>query len=465
MLVLAMACATSAASAQVTENFNARQGVAISQVKSYLQGKCWQFSNFDIKVSDVPKIEGDGLLVSKPMADAVTRSGIYTPLLNFNGNTEISFRYKGTSQQNQLNIFLVNANNEIIQQQDNVSLDNLRSDSAYTYKKILNFGFESGKVLLSYQHAGNNSTLAVDEISVSAPLSYENGCNKAPIGVNDLVKGTSIRTASGNVLSNDMEVDNENMHTYLLTDSKNGKVNLQGNGNFSFSPNPDWTGNTTSFTYQVCDSGRPGLCSNPVKVTLQFAKEYNLQTAMNSFAAEYSKDGVNVQWSTDYESDCSYYVIERSTDGEKFKKAGEVKGNGSSTVVSKYAFIDDMNKNVLARKDIYYRLRQVSADGKESVSKTLVARMYDTKTVQMLSVTPNPTENDIAVNAQLNENAFVVMKVKEENGAEVMRKSVRAAQGQNNIKIEDSNALKSGTYFLEIIVNSNERMTLKLVKG
>ena len=114
---------------------------------------------------------------------------------------------------------------------------------------------------------------------------------------------------------------------------------------------------------------------------------------------------------------------------------------------------------------MYYRLKQVDFDGKFSYTKVLVVRVYRTKTLQSLSVTPNPAINDIKVNVQLNENAYIVLKVANSSGIEVVRKTTRGSNGSNSFSLEGTNRLQAGVYFLEVIVNSNERMMVKLIKN
>ena len=91
-------------------------------------------------------------------------------------------------------------------------------------------------------------------------------------------------------------------------------------------------------------------------------------------------------------------------------------------------------------------------------------RVYNSHTIKMISVTPNPAKNDIAVNLQLNENSFVVMKIVSTNGREVVRKSLKATAGSTSYTLEGTNKLQPGMYVLEVIVNSKERMLVSLIK-
>ncbi|HEX6181726.1 MAG TPA: T9SS type A sorting domain-containing protein, partial [Chitinophagaceae bacterium] len=92
-------------------------------------------------------------------------------------------------------------------------------------------------------------------------------------------------------------------------------------------------------------------------------------------------------------------------------------------------------------------------------------RLFKTQTLKMLSVTPNPVVNDISVQVQLKQNSFVVMKVTNSSGLEVSRKSSRGNEGLNAFTLDGTNKLNPGVYMLEVIINSNERMSIKLVKN
>ena len=79
-------------SSSITDNFNSRPGVKLTDVKGFLQGRCWFFSDFDVNRSGwTPAIEGDGAMVSGTGASATERTGIYTPLLELSASTPLSF--------------------------------------------------------------------------------------------------------------------------------------------------------------------------------------------------------------------------------------------------------------------------------------------------------------------------------------------------------------------------------------
>src|SRR4051812_16604387 len=74
--------------AQVTENFNTRNGVALTQLKGYLQSHCWTLPDFEITGFNT---ETDGWLVPGGPISTNQRTGIYTPALDIAENVTISF--------------------------------------------------------------------------------------------------------------------------------------------------------------------------------------------------------------------------------------------------------------------------------------------------------------------------------------------------------------------------------------
>jgi hypothetical protein len=56
------------------------------------------------------------------------------------------------------------------------------------------------------------------------------------------------------------------------------------------------------------------------------------------------------------------------------------------------------------------------------------------------------------------------MKVVSSNGVEVIKKSLKANAGANSYTLEGTRNLQRGMYLLEVIINSKERMVVKLMK-
>ncbi len=95
----------------------------------------------------------------------------------------------------------------------------------------------------------------------------------------------------------------------------------------------------------------------------------------------------------------------------------------------------------------------------------LIVRSYGSKSVEAVSVTPDPNVNDIQVNVQLKEKSFVMVRVTDEKGSELIRQTAMGEIGSNMYNIEGTSGLQPGMYQLEVIINSNERLTMRLAKS
>ena len=473
LLVLGGVSISLIASSQVSEAFNTRPSAfSINDIKPYLQDRCWSFPDMDVNKNGWnPGIDGDGAMVSGLGANQFQNTGIYTPFLNIPGNMTVSFNYKFNAivaSRRWVKLYLTDANDNIHMMLDSVELTGKSSGSAYNYSHAFS-GLPSGpyRLYINYQGNGGAVRIGIDQLSINVPFLYNGGCNQAPVAVDDNVRGLSNHTATGSVNSNDYDANGDYFSSYLITNSPDGTVEMGADGQFTFIPKPSFAGSTTSFTYQVCDVGFGPLCSNPATVKITFPTAGMLPVRLSDFFASINDDQeVNIRWKTNFEQGSDRFEIERSFDGSNFEKIGQVKGAGTSSIKLSYSYDDTKLRSSIAnKKDVYYRLRMVDVNNRAEVSKVLVVRVFKTKTTQMISVSPNPVMNDITVQVQLKENSYVVMKIANSNGTEVARKSVRGNKGLNILPLDGTSKLTPGIYMLEVIINSNERMTTKLIKN
>ena len=478
MLPIACTVLSLGANAGTNENFNSRNSASLHRVKAYLQDQCWLFRDFSInRAGWAPAIEGDGAMVSGFGSDASTLTAIFTPLVNIHGKTNLSFDYKFSApltagSERFLTIAITDFNGAVVKELDKITFSNVAADKVFSYRNQFD-GIEAGayKMMVRYTGHEGNTRIAIDNFNLDAEPVFATGCKTAPQANADIIIGQPNRHASGNLLANDRYNDEYPAISYAVTGSKDGEVKMDNNGNFEFIPNSGFTGSATSFTYKVCDLGLNPLCSEDAKVTVQFpaalfsVNEEILSQSLNDFKGFYQEDGkVEIKWVTNFEQNCDRFEVERSFDGANWTTAGILKGQGVSTNKQPYSFVDHLGRNVVHKNDLYYRLKQVNLDKKSSFRKIVVVRVFIMKSLRMVSVTPNPVKNDISVNVQLNENSFVVMKIVNKEGNEMMRKSQRVEEGQNSFVMDGSNKLSPGMYFLEVTVNSKDRMIAKLLK-
>ncbi|HUB59893.1 MAG TPA: Ig-like domain-containing protein [Puia sp.] len=450
--------------AGITDNFNSRPGVSLAQVKGYLQGRCWFFADFDVNRNGwAPGIEGDGAMVSGSGSSATEHTGIYTPVLDMAGSTPVSFSYSfnlPVKDRRWLKIFVADANDRPLTLLDSLELTESEASRVYTYNKSLNVPAPGQyKLVLNYQGIGGNERIAIDQLHIGAALHYASTCNVAPVAVRDRFTGTASHTAAGNVLSNDYDPDHEQMTAYLLKESPDGRVDLDKNGEFAFTPADGFTGNSTQFSYKVCDNGSPALCSITTTATIRFPA----RSTLTSFQALYNHKSVAISWNTADDNHSTDFQIERSLNGTSFETVGEVTSM-EAVAAGQYTF-DDRIHEAERKNDIYYRIRQIDDAHRVTYSKVLILRSYGSKSVEAVSVTPDPNVNDIQVGVQLKEKCFVVMRVTDSKGSELIKQTAFGENGENSYDIQGTSELQPGMYQLEVIINSGERLTMMLEKS
>ena len=75
----------------------------------------------------------------------------------------------------------------------------------------------------------------------------------------------------------------------------------------------------------------------------------------------FNSETARLNWATASEINDDHFDIERSEDGKIFTKTGEVKGNGTTNIISNYEYFD--NFGIVSSPILYYRLRQIDFNG------------------------------------------------------------------------------------------------------
>ncbi|HSB93192.1 MAG TPA: Ig-like domain-containing protein [Flavitalea sp.] len=460
-LFLLPAAFTLHASAQFTEHFNSRPGIARTDVRNFLQASCWNFSSFVCSNKPSELIEGDGSLLSVPPVNAAIPSGIYSPLLDMQSNVSVSFKYRFLTPQppgSLIKIYLANAANEPEVLLDSVAAanDNAMLGYSRTFETVRPGTY---KLFIQYSHVSADSRLVIDDIAISAAMHYPGGCNSAPVANEDMVLLDNDGVSNSSITSNDIDSDNDQFVPLIESGSADGIVELTANNNVVFKANPGFKGGATEFSYRICETSGNGLCSEPAKVIVQVPKSQ--ASALVEFTGEYQQAGnIGLHWRTSSAHSTSRFNVERSLDGKSWQLAGTVVAAEKDS----YVFNDRVRKNTANRNDIYYRIKEVLKNEAVITSKLLVLRVYNSAAVRMVSVSPNPEKNDINVTLQLNQPSITSMKVVNSAGDEVFRKTVKTAGEVNNILLDGTSKLEPGEYTLDVIINSKERMFVSLLK-
>ncbi|HSF45111.1 MAG TPA: hypothetical protein VLA58_03845 [Chitinophagaceae bacterium] len=152
------------------------------------------------------------------------------------------------------------------------------------------------------------------------------------------------------------------------------------------------------------------------------------------------------------------YVVEKSRDGENFAEVDTK--NIQSGPSGELSWTDAYPKTVNC-----YRLRMTDEKGQIFYSKVLVVQMFKTGQVSLVSATPDLVVNNIVVDVELKERAVVTMNILDKAGNIVLQQKQGAEAGSEQYSIRGSNELKPGDYYLNVIVNGEEKMMVHLVKS
>ena len=167
-----------------------------------------------------------------------------------------------------------------------------------------------------------------------------------------------------------------------------------------------------------------------------------------SFNSSVTPDGVKLNWMTATETNNQGFDIERSEDGTTFTKIGYVPGNGTSTEVHRYSFID--NSKFTGNNVVYYRLKQIDFDGTFTYSNVVNVDANGVNEFKLNQNYPNPFNPSTNIEYSLPVSGNVSLVVYDNLGKEVARLvNENKVAGNYNVEFDASN-LPSGIYFYKL---------------
>ncbi|GAA4355549.1 hypothetical protein GCM10023185_18480 [Hymenobacter saemangeumensis] len=186
-----------------------------------------------------------------------------------------------------------------------------------------------------------------------------------------------------------------------------------------------------------------------------------LPVELISFTAVRQGDAARLNWRTASEKNNAYFDVQVSTDGRSFRKIMQVAGQGTTSRPTDYERSDAALLSYNA-DPVYYRLRQVDTDGKESFSDVRTVRVEVTGFTAVAY--PNPvSQNGTTVQIRTGEAGPAELAVYDATGRLLMGVKTELFAGTNEVKLEAASRLATGAYFLK--VNQGKQHTLlKLVR-
>jgi hypothetical protein len=149
--------------------------------------------------------------------------------------------------------------------------------------------------------------------------------------------------------------------------------------------------NLKSGTYTLpitTTDGLGGVTTQSVTFTIG---AFPLPVTLVAFTADaVGNRDAQLTWSTASEANNDHFEVERSFDGTRFTKLGQVAGQGTTSLRTAYAFTD-ANVAFQAAGPVYYRLQQVDTDGTRTYSPVRTVS-FAKATELSLGLYPNPAQ-------------------------------------------------------------------------
>ena len=178
-----------------------------------------------------------------------------------------------------------------------------------------------------------------------------------------------------------------------------------------------------------------------------------------SFTSAVTSTGIVLDWTTATETNNQGFDIERSTDGTTFSNIGNVPGNGTSTEVHRYSFVDNSG---FAGNAAYYRLKQIDFDGSFTYSSVINVLVNGVKEFKLTQNYPNPFNPSTKIAYSVPVSGNVSMVIYDNLGEEVATLvNENKAAGTYNVEF-DASSLPSGIYFYSL-TSGNFTETKKMI--
>lgn len=201
-------------------------------------------------------------------------------------------------------------------------------------------------------------------------------------------------------------------------------------------------------TYSVAVTNNLG-CTATSFITVTLSNP--LPVELLSFEGIVSENGIQLFWTTASEISNDYFIVQRSSDLEKWNSLSRIEGNGTCSNLSQYNYYD----SAPAEGRNYYMLKQVDFDGGYGFSPVILLNYVDEKQANSnMHIFPNPAAAGyvkLIVSLPGNSEGDLV-SIFDLNGRELYRQVLNDERsiGMAGIKhVEISNHFNPGMYLVK----------------
>ncbi|MEO6719836.1 MAG: T9SS type A sorting domain-containing protein [Ferruginibacter sp.] len=170
------------------------------------------------------------------------------------------------------------------------------------------------------------------------------------------------------------------------------------------------------------------------------------------FAGKETKGDVELTWETTTEINNAGFIIERSTDGRNFTRAGFVQAVNNSGQKPSYKTNDAMAFTVTGSRTLYYRLLQQDRSGKLTTSNIIKVSLNKLLRGEV-AVYPNPFRHEIKLYLDMITGANAELTVTDLSGRKVYETRSTLRAGENSWRTTALDKLPKGMYMLQLTLN------------
>lgn len=200
---------------------------------------------------------------------------------------------------------------------------------------------------------------------------------------------------------------------------------------------------STNCTVQLSQMAKIGVNALPVELV--------------KFTGRLTSAGTQLEWVTASEKNNAYFLVERSQNGTEFTSLTKVNGNGTTSHLSTYQFLD--TKQFSGK--MYYRLKQVDLDGTSQYSQIVTVTNGKVAVAEVV-LYPNPTAAHCSLQITNATAQKVTITIFDSYGRLVNSEKVQLEDGKALVNLK-TQKLAAGMYVITI-TGQTLQANLKLQK-
>jgi hypothetical protein len=182
-----------------------------------------------------------------------------------------------------------------------------------------------------------------------------------------------------------------------------------------------------------------------------------LPISLLAFTGNATNDGVKINWQTNSEVNNEKFTLFRSTNGKDFNPIATINGEGNSSKLNSYNYLDKFPANGVN----YYQLAQTDFDGKSETFFPIAVNFKLEDSADNLQVYSNSKATQIGLNWEQNQN--VDIKIIDLNGKIIFNSKRNLQNGNNLITLDTSQKLAANHIYILTISATGKNIALKFM--